>query len=139
LSSVVANWQGNCNTATKRMTDVEKMKHSKEHTDEKENFGRVVRLAQLVDYQEGSVVSRTIVDKKGGTVTLFAFDEAEGLSEHTAPFDALVYLVDGEAEVTISGKPMSLKEGEMVVMPANKPHALRAVKRFKMILVMIRS
>ena len=136
---MVANWQGNCNTATKRMMDVEIMKQSKERTDEKENFGRAVRLAQLVDYQEGSVVSRTIVDKKGGTVTLFAFDEAEGLSEHTAPFDALVYLVDGEAEVTISGKPMSLKEGEMVVMPANKPHALRAVKRFKMILVMIRS
>ncbi len=136
---MVANWQGNCNTATKRMMDVEIMKHSKERTDEKENFGRAVRLAQLVDYQEGSVVSRTIVDKKGGTVTLFAFDEAEGLSEHTAPFDALVYLVDGEAEVTISGKPMSLKEGEMVVMPANKPHALRAVKRFKMILIMIRS
>jgi quercetin dioxygenase-like cupin family protein len=121
------------------MMDVEMMKHSKERTDEKENFGRAVRLAQLVDYQEGSVVSRTIVDKKGGTVTLFAFDEAEGLSEHTAPFDALVYLVDGEAEVTISGKLVSLKEGEMVVMPANKPHALRAVKRFKMVLVMIRS
>jgi quercetin dioxygenase-like cupin family protein len=121
------------------MMDVEIMKQSKERTDEKENFGRAVRLAQLVDYQEGSVVSRTIVDKKGGTVTLFAFDEAEGLSEHTVPFDALVYLVDGEAEVTISGKPMSLKEGEMVVMPANKPHALRAVKRFKMVLVMIRS
>jgi quercetin dioxygenase-like cupin family protein len=139
LSSLVVNWQGTCNAATKRMMDVGMMKDSKERTDEKENFGRAVRLAQLVDYQEGSVVSRTIVDKKGGTVTLFAFDEAEGLSEHTAPFDALVYLVDGEAEVTISGKPMSLKEGEMVVMPANKPHALRAVKRFKMILVMIRS
>jgi quercetin dioxygenase-like cupin family protein len=93
----------------------------------------------LVGYQEGSVVSRTIIDKEAGTITLFAFDEGEGLSEHTAPFDALVYLVEGEAEVVISGKSVFLKEGEMVVMPANEPHALRAVKRFKMVLVMMRS
>ena len=101
--------------------------------------GEAVRLADLADYQEGSVVSRTIVDKGTGTVTFFAFDEGQGLSEHTAPFDALVYLLEGEAEVVLSGKPMRLKEGEMVIMPANQPHALRATKRFKMILTMIRS
>jgi quercetin dioxygenase-like cupin family protein len=100
---------------------------------------RVARLADLVEYQEGSVVSRTLIDKKAGTVTLFAFDEGQGLSEHTAPYDALVYLVDGEAEVTISGRVYRLKKGEMIIMPANQPHALRAVKRFKMVLMMVRA
>ncbi|MBI4620467.1 MAG: cupin domain-containing protein [Desulfobacterales bacterium] len=100
---------------------------------------QAIRLIDLADYQEGSVVSRTIIDKKTGTVTFFAFDEGQGLSEHTAPFDALVYLLDGEAEIVISGKPLSLKEGEMVIMPANQSHALRAVRKFKMILTMIRS
>ena len=95
--------------------------------------------ADLVDYQQGSVVSRTILDKKTGTVTLFAFDRGQGLSEHTAPFDALVHLLDGEAEIIISGKGLRLKEGEMVIMPANQPHALRAIEKFKMILTMIRS
>jgi quercetin dioxygenase-like cupin family protein len=99
----------------------------------------VNRLADLVAYQKGSVVSRTIIDKKVGTVTLFSFDEGQGLSEHTAPFDALVYLIDGEAEISISGKPFHLREGEMTIMPANQPHALKALKRFKMLLVMIRS
>jgi quercetin dioxygenase-like cupin family protein len=99
----------------------------------------VNRLVDLVAYQRGSVVSRTIIDKKTGTVTLFSFDEGQGLSEHTAPFDALVYLLDGEAEISISGKPLHLREGEMVIMPANQPHALKAVKRFKMLLAMIRS
>jgi len=98
-----------------------------------------VELADLADYQEGSVVSQTLVNKKTGTVTFFAFDEGQGLSEHTAPFDALVHILDGEAEVVISGKPLHLKKGEMVIMPANQPHSLRAVKRFKMILTMIRS
>ena len=98
----------------------------------------VNRLVELVDYQKGSVVSRTIIDKKAGTVTLFSFDEGQGLSEHTAPFDALVYLLDGEAEITISGKPLHLREGELTIMPANQPHALKAVKRFKMLLTMIR-
>jgi quercetin dioxygenase-like cupin family protein len=84
-------------------------------------------------------VSRTILDKKTGTVTFFAFDKGQGLSEHTAPFDALVYLLDGEAEVVISGKLSRLKAGEMVIIPANDPHALRAITRFKMILTMIRS
>ena len=100
---------------------------------------QALRLIDLADYQEGSVVSRTIIDKKTGTVTFFAFDEGQGLSEHTAPFDALVYLLDGEAEVVISGKPFRLKGGEMVIMPANDPHALKAITRFKMILTMIRS
>ena len=98
-----------------------------------------IKLVDLADYQKGSVVSRTIIDKKTGTVTLFAFDEGQGLSEHTAPYDALVYLLDGEAEVVISGKPFRLKRGEMVIMPANDPHALKAITRFKMILTMIRS
>jgi len=98
-----------------------------------------IRLIDLADYQAGSVVSRTILDKKTGTVTFFAFDEGQGLSEHTAPFDALVYLLDGEAELVISGKPLRVKAGEMVLMPANEPHALRAVKQFKMILTLIRS
>jgi len=102
-------------------------------------MAQVARLVDLVDYQEESVVSRTLVDRKTGSVTLFAFDEGQGLSEHTAPFDALVYLLDGEAEIVISGKPLRLKEGEMVIMPANEPHALEAVKRFKMVLTMIRS
>ena len=96
-------------------------------------------ISELLDYQEGSVVSRTIMDKKTGTVTLFAFDQGQGLSEHTAPFDALVHLIDGEAEITIAGKPLRLKKGEMVIMPAGDPHALKAVKKFKMILIMIRS
>jgi len=101
--------------------------------------GQSMRLIDLADYQEGSVVSRTIIDKKAGTVTFFAFDEGQGLSEHTAPFDAMVYLLEGEAEIIISGKPIHLKQGEMVIMPANQPHALRATKNFKMILMMIRS
>jgi quercetin dioxygenase-like cupin family protein len=98
-----------------------------------------MRLVDLINYQDGSVVSRTLVDKKAGTVTLFAFDKGEGLSEHTAPYDALVHVLDGEAEVTISGKALCLNEGEMAILPANQPHALRAVEKFKMILTMIRS
>lgn len=99
---------------------------------------QVVGLVDLVNYQEGSVVSREIISKPTGTVTLFAFDAGQGLSEHTAPFDALVYLLDGEAEIVISDKAFRLKDGEMVIMPANEPHALKAVKKFKMILTMIR-
>ncbi len=96
-------------------------------------------LAGLVNYQEGSVVSRTIIDKKTGTLTLFAFSEGQGLSEHTAPFDAFVYIIEGTAEITISGKTLTLQEGEMVIMPADEPHALKAAKRFKMMLAMIRA
>jgi quercetin dioxygenase-like cupin family protein len=101
--------------------------------------GQVITLHALAEYQEGSIISRTIVDKKTGTVTFFAFDEGQGLSEHTAPFDAMVYLLDGEAEIIIAGKPLHAKQGDMVIMPAHEPHALSAVKRFKMILTMIRS
>jgi quercetin dioxygenase-like cupin family protein len=101
--------------------------------------GRQLMLADLIGFQEGSVVSRTIIDKDAGTVTLFAFDEGQGLSEHTAPFDALVYSLEGEVEVTISGEKFPLKKGEMIIMPANKPHALKATKRFKMLLTMIKS
>ena len=101
-------------------------------------MGHQVNTDDLLDYQEGSIVSRTLIDKKAGTVTLFAFDQGQGLSEHTAPFDALVHIIDGEAEITISGNAIHVKGGEMVVMPANEPHALRALTRFKMILTMIR-
>jgi quercetin dioxygenase-like cupin family protein len=100
---------------------------------------QVVKFADLVDYQEGSVVSRTLIEKKTGTITVFAFDERQALSEHTAPYDALVHLLDGEAEVTVSGKTYNLKEGEMIIVPASHPHALKATKRFKMILTMIKS
>jgi quercetin dioxygenase-like cupin family protein len=115
------------------------MAKNKNSENTKKLAAQAVDLADLIDYQEGSVVSRTIIDKKAGTVTLFAFDEGEGLSEHTAPYDALVYILDGDAEVTISGKPIRLKKGELTIMPANEPHALLAVAKFKMLLVMIRS
>jgi len=101
-------------------------------------LSKVLGVHELIDYQEGSVVSRQIINNDAGTVTLFAFDEGEGLSEHTAPFDALVYVYDGEALVRISGNPFTVKSGELIIMPAHKPHELRAVKRFKMMLVMIR-
>jgi len=96
-------------------------------------------LADLIDYQQAAVVSRTLVKKKTGTATLFAFDEGEGLSEHTTPYDALVYLVEGEAEIMISGESSRLKSGDIILMPAHQPHAVKAVKRFKMLLIMIRS
>lgn len=96
------------------------------------------KLSLLLNYQKDAVASRTLIDKKNGTVTFFAFDRGQGLSEHTAPFDALVYLVDGQAEIIIAGQPHRLKKGEMIIMPANKPHALKAVERCKMLLVMIR-
>jgi len=115
------------------------MKPSKRVVDEMKSDVQVLRLSSLVEYQKRVVVSRTIVDKKAGTVTLFAFDEGEGLSEHTAPYDALVYILDGTAEVKIGGKPYMLNEGDFVVMPANKPHALYAIKHFKMILMMVRA
>ena len=116
----------------------EKMKQGKENSSKAE-LPQPAKMVNLIEYQKGSVVSRTLIDKKAGTVTLFSFDKGEGLSEHTAPFDALVYVVDGEAEVAIAGKSAVVKAGEMVVMPANKPHALRAIESFKMLLIMIRS
>lgn len=100
--------------------------------------GQVAAMQSLVEYQAGAVVSRTLIDKPAGTVTLFSFDKGQGLSEHTAPFDAMVYILDGEAEITISGKPHLVKKGEMIIMPANQPHALKAVSSFKMMLVMIK-
>ena len=96
-------------------------------------------LVDLVAYQEASVVSKALLDKKTGTVTLFAFDKGQGLSEHTAPFDAMVFVLDGVAEIVIAGNPVAVRQGEMLVMPANQPHALKAVERFKMMLTMIRS
>jgi quercetin dioxygenase-like cupin family protein len=96
-------------------------------------------LESLIDYQEGSVVSRTIVDKKAGTITLFAFDESQGLSEHTAPYEVMVYVIDGEVSITISSKSIILKQGEMTIIPANQPHTLTAKTKFKMLLTMIKS
>jgi quercetin dioxygenase-like cupin family protein len=96
-------------------------------------------LSDLIAYQDGSVVSRTLINKAAGTVTLFAFDANQGLSEHTAPYDAMVYVLDGEVEIRIAGKPIALKQGEMTIMPANQPHALTAITRFKMLLIMIKS
>ena len=101
--------------------------------------GKAVKLKELVEYQKGSVVSRTVIDKKSGTVTLFAFDEGEGLSEHTAPYDAMLIDLEGNIEVRISGANNRLEEGDVIIMPANKPHALKALTRFKMMLVMIKA
>ena len=97
------------------------------------------KMSADIKYQTGTVVSKTIINQPAGTVTLFAFDECQGLSEHTAPFDALVYLLDGRAEIKISGQKHKLVAGEMIVLPANQPHALKAVKKFKMLLIMIKS
>jgi quercetin dioxygenase-like cupin family protein len=98
-----------------------------------------MKLRDLVAYQTGAVVSRTLVSLEGGTVTAFAFDEGQGLSEHTAPYDALVIVVEGEVDIAISGRRYHLNEGEMIIMPAKKPHALKAVTKFKMILIMVRA
>lgn len=98
-----------------------------------------VHLATLVSYQEGSVVSRTLVDDRAGTLTLFAFDEGQSLSEHTAPYNALLHVLEGEALVTISGTESRLAAGEAILLPAGRPHAVRAAKRFKMLLTMVRS
>ncbi|WP_028574750.1 cupin domain-containing protein [Desulfonatronovibrio hydrogenovorans] len=100
--------------------------------------GTVLNMKDLVSYQTGSVVSRTIIGKSVGTVTVFAFDSGQGLSEHTAPFDAMVQIIDGTADITIEGSPFKVRQGEMIIMPANKPHALKANEKFKMILTMIR-
>ena len=102
-------------------------------------IGEAEILVSLVDYQDGSVVSKEVIKKEKGSVTLFAFDKGQGLSEHTAPFDALVYILDGQAEIHIAGKAHLLKTGETIIMPANKPHALKAIDRFKMLLVMIKA
>jgi len=101
--------------------------------------GKALTMADMVAYQDGSVVSKTLIDKKIGTLTLFSFGAGQGLSEHTAPYDAFVQVVDGEAEITIDGEAQTVKAGQMIIMPANHPHALQAVKPFKMLLVMIRA
>lgn len=105
---------------------------NKEHTE-------ILNLESLLDYQEGSVVSRMLVNKKVGSVTLFSFDKDQGLSEHTAPFDALVYVFNGKAEIIISKKSYILNSGQMITMPANEPHALKALERFKMMLIMVKA
>jgi quercetin dioxygenase-like cupin family protein len=97
-----------------------------------------IELKEAVSYSPGSVVSKTILDKKSGTLTLFAFDQGQGLSEHTAPFDAAVQILDGEAHLVIGGEDVYAKAGMLVVMPAHVPHAVRAEKKFKMLLIMIR-
>ncbi|MCD4733720.1 cupin domain-containing protein [bacterium] len=104
-----------------------------------ELVGRVVDLAGLLDYQNGAVVSNTIIKEKVGTVTLFAFDQGQEFSEHSTPFDALVQIVDGEMEITLSGTPHRVRAGEMLIMPADVPHALTAISKAKMLLVMIRA
>lgn len=110
----------------------------KSQTSDKEVIGKATDAAGLIKYQARAIVSRTLIKKPTGTVTLFAFSAGQEISEHTAPFDALAYVLDGEAEISISGKPQRLVSGEMMILPAHKPHALKAIERFKMMLVMIR-
>lgn len=112
-----------------------KKKHNEEEIIPAGNFN----LRDTVSYQDDAIVSREIAGKDTGTVTCFAFAKGQGLSEHTSPFDALAYVFDGEVEIHISGKPHFLKEGEMIIIPANKPHAVKALEKFKMLLIMIRS
>ncbi len=99
---------------------------------------QVKNLSDLVKYQENAVVSSEVIKKDTGIITVFAFDKGQGLSEHTAPFDALVNIIDGQAEVTVSGKLFTVKKGEMIIMPTNKPHSMKALEKFKMFLVMIK-
>jgi quercetin dioxygenase-like cupin family protein len=108
-------------------------------TNHRSVVGRQLILRDVLAYQEGAVVSRTLVDKTAGTVTIFAFDDGQGLSEHAAPFDAMVVVLDGKVEIKIAGNPFRLAEGEMIILPANRPHSVRALARFKMLLIMIRS
>jgi quercetin dioxygenase-like cupin family protein len=111
-------------------------------SDQDQSVVRSAEVKQLVDllqYQEGSIVSRVLLKNKGGTVTLFAFDVGEGLSEHTAPFDALVVVTDGEADIEIAGESFRVQQGETIILPANRPHAVRAATKFKMLLIMIRA
>lgn len=115
------------------------MEPNKNTSGNQELISRAAHLLEAVQYQDGSIVSRTLIDKNAGSVTLFAFSGGQGLSEHTAPFDALVYIFDGEADITISGNKLHLKQGDLTIMPANEPHALKASQRFKMILIMIKA
>ena len=106
--------------------------------DKNEIRGEPIKLAESIEYASGSVVSKTLLDKKAGTLTLFSFDAGQGLSEHTSPYDATIQILDGEALLTIGGKPVKMSTGDLVIMPANIPHSVRAEKRFKMLLIMIR-
>ena len=108
-------------------------------TDSRKTVAKVVKLKDLASYQTGAVVSKALLDTAKGSVTAFAFDEGQGLSEHTAPYDALLIVVEGQAEIEISGKGYHLNEGELIIMPANQPHAVKAVTKFKMLLIMIRA
>lgn len=112
---------------------------SNESTTNSDFIGKSLGLSALIDYQLDAVVSKTLMARKTGTVTLFAFEKGQGLSEHSAPFDALVCVLDGQAVVTIGGKDQITRNGEMIIMPANTPHALQAAERFKMLLIMIKS
>lgn len=112
---------------------------SEERQDKREDlYSKVLKFQDLVSYQDGTVSSRMLINKKAGSVTIFSFDETEGLSEHTAPYDALVTILDGNCEVWVAGETFQLKEGESIIFPANKPHALSAITRFKMALIMVR-
>ncbi|MFX1316160.1 MAG: cupin domain-containing protein [Promethearchaeota archaeon] len=106
---------------------------------EREDVKKIYNLDSMLDYQQGSVVSRMLINKNEGTVTLFSFDKGEGLSEHTTPFDALVYVFDGKVNITISNKDYILEKGQMIIMPANEPHELKALEKFKMMLIMIKA
>lgn len=108
-------------------------------TNPKTAIAQVMKLKDLIAYQSGAVVSKTLVNEEEGTVTAFAFDEGQGLSEHTAPYAALVIVIEGQVDVKISGESFHLNEGEMIIMPPNKPHALKAITQFKMILIMVKS
>jgi quercetin dioxygenase-like cupin family protein len=110
-----------------------------ENKTSKDILGQAMNLTDMIGYQTGSVVSREIIKKPNGNITLFAFDEGEELSEHTAPFDAIAHILEGEAEIKLSGKSNNLKEGEMIIMPANEPHSVKALRKFKMTLTMIKS
>ncbi|MDD4869279.1 MAG: cupin domain-containing protein [Kiritimatiellae bacterium] len=115
------------------MTDNKNVEHA-----ETDIRGKLIKLAEGIEYARGSVVSKTLHDKKTGTLTLFSFDTGQGLSEHTSPYDATVEVIEGEADLNIGGKLVKVKAGEMVIMPANVPHSVKAEKRFKMLLIMIR-
>ena len=116
-----------------------RMERDKKHTGMEKLKTQATNLVDLIDYQEGSVVSREVISKKTGIVTLFAFDEGQGLSEHTAPYDAVVQMLEGEAQLAIGDNVLGARSGQMVIMPANVPHSVKATKRFKMLLTMIRS
>jgi len=139
---MIDSWHLSCETRGKKENRKKKEETMTNEVREKESIidirGKTIQLAEEIEYAGGSIVSKTILDKKTGTLTLFSFDTGQGLSEHTSPYDATVQIIEGEAELTIGGKPIKVKAGEMIIMPANVPHAVRAEKRFKMLLIMIR-